>query len=98
MKEGVYIAAVSVLAVPLLCSAIYPFSYFWQGKKSEDAYDKLRNDVTASTGEAPTTTAPETTVPGETTEFIPDPNFMTDTKMMILWAGGAWRAPSWITR
>lgn len=64
MKKGVYIAVVSVLAVALLGSAIYLFSYFWQGKKSEDAYDKLRNDVTASTGEAPTTTAPETTVPG----------------------------------
>ena len=33
--------------------------------------------MTASTGEAPTTTAPETTVPGETTEFIPDPNETT---------------------
>ena len=77
MKKGVYIAVVSVLAVALLGSAIYLFSYFWQGKKSEDAYDKLRNDVTASTGEAPTTTAPETTVPGETTEFIPDPNETT---------------------
>ena len=74
MKKSVYIAIVSVLAVALLGSAIYLFSYFWQGKKSEDAYDKLRNDVTASTGEAPTTTAPETTNPGETTEFIPDPN------------------------
>ena len=74
MKKSVYIAIVSVLTVALLGSAIYLFSYFWQGKKSEDAYDKLRNDVTASTGEAPTTTAPETTNPGETTEFIPDPN------------------------
>ena len=74
MKKSVYIAIVSVLAVALLGSAIYLFSYFWQGKKSEEAYDKLRNDVTASTGEAPTTTAPETTNPGETTEFIPDPN------------------------
>ena len=53
MKKSVYIAIVSVLAVALLGSAIYLFSYFWQGKKSEDAYDKLRNDVTASTGEAP---------------------------------------------
>ena len=51
MKKSVYIAIVSVLAVALLGSAIYLFSYFWQGKKSEDAYDKLRNDVTASTGD-----------------------------------------------
>ena len=51
--------------------------YFWQGKKSEDAYDKLRNDVTASTGEAPNTTAPETTNNRETKQFIPDPKEKT---------------------
>mgnify|MGYP004695716335 FL=1 len=30
MKKSVYIAIVSVLAVALLGSAIYLFSYFWQ--------------------------------------------------------------------
>lgn len=77
MKKGVYIAIVSVLAVALLGSALYLFSYFWQGKKSEDAYDKLRNDMTSSTGEAPTETIPPETQPEGTDDFIPDPNDTT---------------------
>ena len=69
MKKGVYIAIVVVLAVALVGSAVYLGSYFWQGKKSEDEYAKLRQDTLVTT-----TATTEATQPGETTEFIPDPN------------------------
>ena len=69
MKKGVYIAIVVVLAVALVGSAVYLGSYFWEGKKSEDEYAKLRQDTLVTT-----TATTEATQPGETTEFIPDPN------------------------
>ena len=68
MKKGLYIAIIVVLAVALVGSAVYLGSYFWEGKKSEDEYDKLRQDTMAST-----TAATETTS-APTEEFIPDPN------------------------
>ena len=68
MKKGLYIAIVVVLAVALVGSAVYLGSYFWEGKKSEDEYDKLRQDTMAST--TATTEASNAT----TEEFIPDPN------------------------
>ena len=68
MKKGLYIAIIVVLAVALVGSAVYLGSYFWEGKKSEDEYDKLRQDTMAST--PATTEAPTAT----TEEFIPDPN------------------------
>ncbi len=68
MKKGLYIAIIVVLAVALVGSAVYLGSYFWEGKKSEDEYDKLRQDTMAST--TATTEASNAT----TEEFIPDPN------------------------
>ena len=66
-KKGIYIAIVAVLAIALVGSAIYLFSYFWSSKKSEDLNNQLREDTmtTAATTEA-TTAATETTE--ETTE------------------------------
>ncbi len=68
MKKGLYIAIIVVLAVALVGSAVYLGSYFWEGKKSEDEYDKLRQDTLAST---PATTEASS---APTEEFIPDPN------------------------
>ena len=68
MKKGLYIAIIVVLAVALVGSAVYLGSYFWEGKKSEDEYDKLRQDTMAST---PATTEASNAT---TEEFIPDPN------------------------
>lgn len=68
MKKGLYIAIIVVLAVALVGSAVYLGSYFWEGKKSEDEYDKLRQDTMAST---PATTEASS---APTEEFIPDPN------------------------
>lgn len=68
MKKGLYIAIIVVLAVALVGSAVYLGSYFWEGKKSEDEYDKLRQDTMAST---PATTEASSAT---TEEFIPDPN------------------------
>ncbi len=71
-KKGIYIAVVAVLAVALLGSAIYLFSYFWSAKKNENLNDQLREDTmsTAAT-EAPTTAATETTE--GTTEATTEP-------------------------
>ncbi len=67
MKKGLYIAIIVVLAVALVGSAVYLGSYFWEGKKSEDEYDKLRQDTLAST---PATTEAS----NDTTEdYVPDP-------------------------
>ena len=68
MKKGLYIAIIVVLAVALVGSAVYLGSYFWEGKKSEDEYDKLRQDTMAST------TATTEASNAATEEFIPDPN------------------------
>ena len=67
MKKGLYIAIIVVLAVALVGSAVYLGSYFWEGKKSEDKYDKLRQDTLAST---PATTEAPTATTGE---YVPDP-------------------------
>ena len=71
-KKGIYIAVVAVLAVALLGSAIYLFSYFWSAKKNENLNDQLREDTmsTAAT-EAPTTAVTETTE--GTTEATTEP-------------------------
>ena len=37
-KKGIYITLVIVLAVALLGSAIYLFSYFWSSKQNEGRY------------------------------------------------------------
>ena len=69
-KKGIYIAVVAVLAIALLGSAIYLFSYFWSSKKNENLNDQLREDTmsTAAT-EAPAT---ETTTEA-TTEATTEP-------------------------
>ena len=67
MKKGLYIAIIVVLAVALVGSAVYLGSYFWEGKKSEDEYDKLRQDTLAST------TATTESSNAATDDYIPDP-------------------------
>ena len=52
-KKGIYITLVIVLAVALLGSAIYLFSYFWSSKQNEELNDQLRQDT--MTTEATTT-------------------------------------------
>lgn len=67
-KKGIYITLVIVLAVALLGSAIYLFSYFWSSKQNEELNDQLRQDTmtTAATTEATTEAATEATTEATT--------------------------------
>ena len=69
-KKALFTITVVVLVIAFAVSAFMVGSYLVDGKKSEDRYAELANQVAAATTAAPETTeaTEETTVPTETTE------------------------------